>query len=373
MSTREEKNRLYWSTGQTYDEFLEGESIPVHGGHYVQDLGEVEVGEWDRTGGRAAIVDLVGHEGLNDVHVHEIPPGSELDWQRPFYEEIVYVLSGRGATVIERPGAADDLTFEWREDSLFFLPANVSYRHVNQRGSEPARLAADTNLPVLFRLFRDAEYIFEGGEPVGAMAEGDYSEEGELSVITGVPAVWDANFIPDLSTFDNMEDYSLRGAGGTNVKFRFPAARCMRAHMSEFPVGTYKKAHKHGPGANVLVIEGEGYTLMWPPGEFDERVRVDWQPGSLAVPPGDWYHQHFNLSDEPARYLALHRPNVLPAGPAPVFQSKHPSNYIEYTEEPSSVRERFERELAERGLESRMPEACYEDPDYQFEMSFEAQ
>lgn len=372
MSSPEEKNQMYWTAGITYDDFLEQEDIPVYGGHYVTDVSDLEVGEWDRTGGRGAIINLIGHEGLNDIHVNEIPAGGELKEMSSLVEEIVYVVSGRGATVLE--GDSDNsVTFEWEEDSLFFLPANVSHKHINQSGEEPARLVSDTNLPALFRLFRDPEYIFQGGDTFGDLTEDAYSEEGELSVITGVPAIWDANFIPNVSSFDQLVDYSLRGAGGTNVKFRFPSSRSMRAHMSEFPVGTYKKAHKHGPGANVFVVKGEGYTLMWPPGGFEDRVRVDWQRGSFAVPPGDWYHQHFNLSEEPARYLALHRPNVLPNGPEPVYDSKHPDNIIQYTEEDPKVRTIFEEELAERGMESRMPEECYEDPDFEFEMDFTAQ
>ena len=73
----------------------------------------------------------------------------------------------------------------------------------------------------------------------------------------------------------------------------------MNSHISQFPVATYKKAHCHGPGAHVIVMSGEGYTLMWPEGE--EPRRYDWKEGSMVVPPNLWFHQHFNTGTTPVR------------------------------------------------------------------------
>src|SRR5262245_23698839 len=62
------------------------------------------------------------------------------------------------------------------------------------------------------------------------------------------------------------------------------------SHVAQFGVGRYKKAHAHGPGAHVIIMSGEGYTLMWPEGE--EPRRYEWKEGSMIVPPNAWFHQH---------------------------------------------------------------------------------
>ena len=38
------------------------------------------------------------------------------------------------------------------------------------------------------------------------------------------------------------------------------------AHTVEIPGGTFSKIHRHGPGAHVLWLQGEGYSLIWPEG-----------------------------------------------------------------------------------------------------------
>ena len=132
----------------------------------------------------------------------------------------------------------------------------------------------------------------------------------------------------------------------------------MGAHVSQFPVGSYKKAHRHGPGAHVIILSGQGYSLMWPEGQ--EKMRIDWKPGSIVVPPEDWFHQHFNSGDQPARYLALkmlsRRYKLSPGKIMSDVSLKAGGMQIEYEDEEPEIRSMFEEACARSGVTVRMPE-----------------
>jgi oxalate decarboxylase/phosphoglucose isomerase-like protein (cupin superfamily) len=164
------------------------------------------------------------------------------------------------------------------------------------------------------------------------------------------------NFVPN--TLDiQLYDWKERGAGGSNITFDL-AGNTMGAHISEFPVGTYKKAHKHGPGAHVIILSGRGYSLLWPHGK--EQRRVNWKPGSVVVPPNQWFHQHFNAGATPARYLALRWNNwrfrfVFANEDGPADKDvKEGGVQIEYTDEDRQIHQIFEGELDRSGADCRM-------------------
>ncbi|MCH7548964.1 MAG: DUF2490 domain-containing protein, partial [Candidatus Krumholzibacteriota bacterium] len=95
--------------------------------------------------------------------------------------------------------------------------------------------------------------------------EGYFSGEGTMYQ----HRLWQTNFVPHAGTIQ-LYDQKERGAGGLNVTLDL-AANSMVAHISQFPVGTYKKAHRHGPGAHLIILEGEGYSLFWQEGQ--ERIK----------------------------------------------------------------------------------------------------
>ena len=168
--------------------------------------------------------------------------------------------------------------------------------------------------------------------------------------------IWETNFVPDVKNLKLLE-WKERGAGGSQVRFEI-SENTMCAHVSQFPVGTYKKAHFHGPGAHVVILSGQGYSLMYPQGH--PMQRYDWKPGSMVVPPANWFHQHFNSGNVPARYLALrwgsrkyYGINGENTGKTDV-DVKLGGNQIEYEDEDPTVRQMFEEACAKAGVKSQM-------------------
>jgi oxalate decarboxylase/phosphoglucose isomerase-like protein (cupin superfamily) len=170
--------------------------------------------------------------------------------------------------------------------------------------------------------------------------------------------VWQTNFVPDVHTMQ-LHTWAQRGGGGSNVMLEL-ADNSMGAHISQFAVGMYKKAHRHGPGAHVVILDGVGFSLLWEK-SFEEHTKCDWKPGAVIVPPEDWFHEHFNTGAAPARYLALrftglkHRQAVSKRGEDGSDVSVKEGGWqIEYEDEDPSIHKLFESDLKKNGATCQM-------------------
>lgn len=342
-----------------YGEWAKREGIPIVRGFGV-DLLEVDVRPWARIGASGAFVHLDGRGDFVDVHVVEIAPGARTEPQRHLYEVVVYVLDGNGSTSIEMPDGTKR-SFEWQTSSLFAIPLNARYQHFNASGAKRARLSAVTDLPIMLNVFRNEPFIFENptGFPERVGGERHYQGDGTFVPMRPGRHMWETTFVPDLRTFE-LKEWQARGAGGSNIMFIL-ADGTMHAHMSEMPVGTYKKGHRHGPDFHVFAVTGEGYSLYWYEGE-QELQRFDWKHGGVFAPADRLFHQHFNVSAEPARYLAiafgsLRYPTVadkLATWMGMDVSVKEGGRQIEYEDEDPRIRRIYEEELAKRRIPSRM-------------------
>ncbi len=335
-----------------YASWQKREGVRVIVDFAFDDLGTIELTPWERKGGSGAIINIPNRTLPNDAHVVEIKPGGKSEPEHHLYEEMVYVVSGRGATSIW-VDEGNKQNFEWHQGSLFAIPLNASYQHFNASGTEPARYISVTNLPPMMRLFGDAEFIFNSPH----VFKGRYSGEGDYFSGAGKlynRRVWESNFIPNAPDMP-LHTWKERGAGGINVMLEM-AKSVMGSHISEFPVGTYKKAHRHGPGAHLLILSGEGFSQLWQEG--GEYRKADWRTGGMVVVPDDaCFHQHFNTGQVRARYLAL-RPGGIGGGGGNWggfdVSVKDGGNQLEYEDEDKLIHEIFEAELAKNGAPCRM-------------------
>jgi hypothetical protein len=275
-------------------------------------------------------------------------------------DEKVYVLSGTGICTMWADGMPKK-SFEFQPHSLFFIPPNHNYELTNTRGDQPARLVHSNRMDIAASLIPNPDVFFNNPLVDTSILYGDRDIFSEAQIVRetdpgGITrGVWTGNFFPDVAAWEKLERLESRGAGGMNVQFKSVGGGigATRTNMSIFPSRRYKKAHIHEAGAVLVIPRGEGYSIMWKPGS-NERVICRWREGSLLVPPHMWYHQHFNLGGEPARYLKLN-------GHIAAFRDV---TNLEYTDEHPWIRQFFQEELAERGLTSDMPDDCYTDANY---------
>jgi mannose-6-phosphate isomerase-like protein (cupin superfamily) len=354
---------------EAFQEFLESEGVPIVTG-FSADCLTMDLEPWERLGGRGAYVHFDGRSGFCSTYVAEIPAGGQLKPEQHLHDELIHVVSGRGATTVEMPSGARH-TFEWGPGSIFGIPLNSPHQHFNGSGTETARFIAMTDLPLVLNFFHSLDFVFDNPfqfkERFGE--ERYFRGDGEFRKVMPGRHQWETNFVPDLGAFALPEwtRWDARGAGGRSIQFVL-ADSTMHSHISEFPSGTYKKAHQRPSEAGVYLVcvGGHGYTLLWEPGQNPvDTIRVDWKPGTVfSNGPGQHYHQHFNTSSQPSRYLAMgfggsrhivedSRRRIMAGADK---SEKEGGRQVEYEDEDPRILRLFEQELAQRGLEPRMKE-----------------
>jgi oxalate decarboxylase/phosphoglucose isomerase-like protein (cupin superfamily) len=270
-----------------YMRYVRDEGLDIISAHYVRNLKTVDLKPWARRGGSGVFINHEASQVTNDCYVCEIPPGKSLNPQRQMFEEMILVLSGRGSTTVWTKDGKR-ITFEWKAGAIFAIPLNCHHQHFNGSGQEPARFVSVTNCPSVLNLYDDLDFLFGLDFDFKKRFSGEpdfFSSKGEQKGF-----MLTTNFVPDAVNLPLIEAKE-RGAGGGHIRFNM-ARGSIASHISQFPIGTYKKAHAHDPGAHVIILSGEGYSLMWAEGE--EPKRYDWEIGTMIVPPNNVFHQHFN-------------------------------------------------------------------------------
>jgi quercetin dioxygenase-like cupin family protein len=366
-----------------YDFFIESQGIPIHrdiGVHKIQNL---PLAPWKRLGGRGTAIQLLGSEHKWGMYVVEVPGAGALNAERHLYEEIYYVVEGRGTTEVWQDKIAKKHAFEWGPGSLFAIPLNAWHRLVNA-SSAPALLLAATTAPNIINLIRNPDFVMDC--PYDFLDRFDASDDyfKPVEEIYGDPvrglAMRRTNIIPDILACelprDNRRSFNFRRIEPHMAGANFYMKIC------QYATGQYSKAHKHSSGAILVCIKGKGFSYTWPdrlgmrPWEarLGEQVKKQtYEPvGMISAAPmrGDWFHQHFGTHPDGLRLLVFDGPYGpgFRHGGVPgehdtdggAIDTRDGGRAISYVDEDPQIRKAYEAELAVEGMKSGMPVWCYD-------------
>jgi uncharacterized RmlC-like cupin family protein len=222
------------------------------------------------------------------------------------FEAGLYFFGGPGHIIIEQEQKAP-LKIDFKYRTLFSVPLNVKYQIFNS-SDKPVRLVAVTSFPFIMNSTNNEEFVFNN--PFSFRDRYNAGEDYDTRNDHVYRNQTITNVVPDALNFE-LDEYDHRGKGSTNMHWDMSGNTMLELHVSEIQAQAYKKAHRHSSDAFILLLSGNGYSLTWPDGKFDERVSVNWHEGTIFVPPIFWYHQHLNPGDTPARYLAINAPNLV--------------------------------------------------------------
>ena len=119
---------------------------------------EVIARKW--RGNAGAHFDFKDMKVLN-AHISELPPGRHSQKHRHSNEAIIYILAGKGYTIVHQEGQAEE-RIDWAESDLIGIPALFWHQHFNIDQDKTVRYLAVKNIPLikkmgLFTVERPAE------------------------------------------------------------------------------------------------------------------------------------------------------------------------------------------------------------------------
>ena len=355
--TSQPKTLEEWYIKSAYQDFVRLEGAPLYEGSAIENLTTLPLADWKRRGGKVGYTRMGNQENYN-LQIVEIPPGGELRPEHHMYDAIMFVMSGSGASTIWQSGEPKR-TIEWHEGSLLAIPLNAWHQEFNHSGSEPCRLLFACNMAQAINLYNNLDFIF--GNPFSFIDRYSHSMETFMDDSTQwEPRLVETNFIADVRTLP-LSVFPERG-NRTSIMRMAMAGTSIGMHLMGVSEGTYVTAHRHGPGAHVIVVAGEGYELLFMAGDEQNRRRVAANTYAVVAPKENEFHQHFNTGKGEYRMLAF-RHNGLrygwgtPYSNARTAQDKDPNAWsykIPYEREDPAIRAEYYRELESKGIDLRL-------------------
>lgn len=114
-------------------------------GIFFKDLKNMPLDAWDVRGKNSKGIFFDTNTHMMEAHVAEIPPGTNKKAHRHLIDAIIYILKGRGYSLIWAEGEQPK-RYDWTEGDLFAVPVNYWHQHFNLDPKNSARYLAITNI-----------------------------------------------------------------------------------------------------------------------------------------------------------------------------------------------------------------------------------
>ena len=230
-----------------------------------------------------------------DAILVEIPPGGQLAPHRHLAEEMIYIVSGKGYTLMWiRPGDRKE-QYDWAEGDMLSPSLNAWHQHFNASSDTPVRYISLTSAPLTYNVFRNtaflssSDFVFEERWKQGISQQPEYTPVGTEGA--EVVRMRVGHHLPNLpgremrNRRENVLGITIRPegdmAGNQILEWE------LREYQSE---NASSPGHRHPWETVYYVIDGQGYAILQREGE--PRRRVNWQKGDLFIVEANEFHEH---------------------------------------------------------------------------------
>jgi quercetin dioxygenase-like cupin family protein len=243
-----------------------------------------------------------------EVTLVEIPPGKQLPPERHLAEEMIYIVSGQGYTLIWNSADAKKERYDWKEGDLVSPTLNSWRQHFNPSTSQPARYLVVSTAPLTRKMFNNPAFLSSAGFAFDERFKDSvaHAEPKYLAGGTGAASVRMkvGHLLPNLRNRELID----RGEGMLGLTIT-PEGDMANNSLLEMEVREFTRPdstspqHRHVWETVYLILKGDGYATLQKDAGPDRRV--DWTEGDLFLVEANEYHNHRPRERAGGRFLQI--------------------------------------------------------------------
>lgn len=248
----------------------------------------------------------IGEGQLQQMEVTfiEIQPRGQVAAHKHLAEEMIYIVSGEGYTLMWSQEGDKRERYNWTKGDMLSPGLNVWHQHVNTSPDTTTQYLSLTSAPLTYNLFHNAaflsssDHIFEDRWKQSISKQAEYAP----SEFQG-PSVVRMQIGHHISNLPGREMRERReGVLGITV---LPEGDMAGNNIMEWEVREYQSKNASSPGHRhpwetvYYIMDGSGFALLQRNGE--PQRRVNWQEGDLILVEADEFHEFHPLNNSSPR------------------------------------------------------------------------